>query len=244
MPKRKPIAYESAVPAGFDAMVAGALAEESPDDSARASSVAIFTADEDALVEETPPQPFFGADRIEPMQPRGSFYESPPIVSDGSVPDAYSAPQQEPAALRPMLHPDGRDVMGFDTPQRIDSMDPLGEAMGTKFYRVSPAFDWCRQGRFNTSGPGELDSRARHTFTRWYFQVRVIVDIFSSSSAATLREIEEKSAAIYAQGSIEGAIGYLPIVRGAFVAADAIATAMRGGILPLQDVRTSSGVSA
>lgn len=245
MAKRKEIiSHESSVPTDFDAMVEGALAEESSDDTASASPVTTLTPEEGALTEEASPQPFFSDPLHEALPPRGNFFESPGMRPDVAPPDMF-LPKREAELLLPQLSPDGRETMGFDRMVRVDSMDPLTEALGTKHYRTTPIFDWCRKGLWNTAPVGDLDSRPRHTFTRWYFQVRVLVDIFSSGTPAVYREIEEKARAIHERGLVEGQrIGYLPIVRGAFVSESAITSALGGGILHLQDKRNVLGVSA
>lgn len=255
MSKRKTLVVEetTGVPDNFDAMVEGALDEEF-EDSPAVAQASILTPEEEALVEEetTAQKPFLpeGAQgvmhpRADVMPPRGNFFENPGIVSDQNTTESMFGDKRDAELMRPRLSPDGRETMGFDKPHvRVDSLDPLTEALGTRFYRVSPIFDWCRKGMYNISPPGELDSRPRHTFTRWYFQVRVLVDIFESASPTVMREVAEKSEALYSQvtATEPTPIGYLPVVRGAFVSPGIIASALRGSVLPLQEKRTSYGV--
>ncbi len=117
----------------------------------------------------------------------------------------------------------------------LDGLDPLTQRIGTRWFADAARFDWCREGPFNLNPPGELDSRPRHTFTRWYQMDRLLVDVMPRDSERVRKEIAEKAKAIRERSAYEGIPwGYLPIVRGAFVPDEAIARAKAGEIVELQ----------
>ncbi|MGH7757480.1 MAG: hypothetical protein ACREM8_14510 [Vulcanimicrobiaceae bacterium] len=67
-------------------------------------------------------------------------------------------------------------------------------------------FDWCREW---VRGP-------RHTFTRWYFEAGVLLDIFQLRSRAVESEVTAKRAAIATHNATETepAIGYIAVFIG------------------------------
>lgn len=138
----------------------------------------------------------------------------------------------EPIAVRSA----NDSVRDPDQPTRImvDVLDPITQQIGAKFWRTNPVFDWCRQ-------PGGY----RHRFTRYYFEQRVLLDIFAGKNASVEKEVAQKTAAIAQENAArkergEAPIGYLPIVRGANVPFEAFEAVLRGETLPLQVKRDAA----
>lgn len=90
-----------------------------------------------------------------------------------------------------------------------EDLDPLTIALGATMFRAGTEnrFDWCREGR--TVGP-------RHTFSRMYPEIRVLVDVYASRNKAVEKEVAFKAAIIAErneQVSRDEQWGYLPVIR-------------------------------
>jgi hypothetical protein len=172
------------------------------------------------------------------------------LVPPPVIPTQHTTPEgeaQAPEFMRPRMGADAADRDQFSQRREAQGVDPLTQRLGCKWFVDGARFDWCREGSMNLNPSGELDSRNRHVFTRWYQMDRIIVDVFRNDSDRVRREIAEKIAAIEAHAKKDGVrLGYLPCVRGAFVPDEVIAAVKRGEIVPFQlaQMRTSEVVAA
>lgn len=147
-------------------------------------------------------------------------------LSELLAPDTVMPPVSQPVAVR-APHDTAREP---DQPlvRRVDALDHITQQIGAKYWRVSARFDWCK-----------MPNSYAHTFTRYYFQQYVLLDIFGSKGPAIEKEVAQKTAAI-AQENVRRAecgqppIGYLPTMRGANVPFEAFEAVKRGESLPLQ----------
>ena len=152
-----------------------------------------------------------------------------------------SSPFQFPAphtAVPEFVRPNAQQDASEPTSQVVlrnspEAMDPLTARIGAKWFTDGAKFDWCREGPFNISPAGELDSRPRHTFTRYYQMDSLLVDVFKRDSERVRAEVVEKTRAIRAYSVVQQ-FGYLPVVKGSLVSNEAIERAKAGEILPLQ----------
>lgn len=95
------------------------------------------------------------------------------------------------------------------TPQMKEQpLDPITRAFGAKHYRAGTdnRFDWCREF---VGGP-------RHTFSRFYFDQNVLLDIFQARTKAVEAEVEIKTRAIAERNasSPDVAFGYVAVFIG------------------------------
>lgn len=102
-----------------------------------------------------------------------------------------------------------RRVLSSDEPRTVlDRLAPVTKRLDARVWYDKRSFDWC------------LDRTAlRHTFTRWYPEKHVLVDVFEADTARVRTEIEDKTSKIIEENERREArghepIGYLPMVRG------------------------------
>lgn len=111
--------------------------------------------------------------------------------------------------------------------RRVDVLDAISQQLGAKFWRTNAQFEWCR-----------MPNTYKHTFTRFYFEQNVLLDIFAGKGASIEKEIAQKSAAIAAENvrrEAEGKapLGYITTVRGATIPFEYFQRAKDGETLPL-----------
>jgi hypothetical protein len=132
-----------------------------------------------------------GHDRSEQLAAGDGFEQARPEMHFKTKPDDFSHRPNNDAQIP------------------ADVADPIAQVFGARLWNSGYSFDWCRDAR-----------GARHTFTYWFYQLNVIVDVFDAntfwrSPDAVRAEVAEKAATITRRNSVSPApVGYIAFVRG------------------------------
>ena len=142
---------------------------------------------------------------------------------------SFEAPQVA-TTHKPALVIKGDQSSNGDRPPRVlpAKLDELSKRLGaTQFNAGTNRFDWCREAGI---GP-------RHTFSRMYWEQRVLVDVYAERTRGVVKEIEEKRAILETRNASiprEERWGYIPWIKREDVPGDdAVAIALDGGVAPL-----------
>jgi hypothetical protein len=143
-----------------------------------------------------------------------------------SLADAGRAVSREFVQAGPEIIAMRRNDNG-DRASRTVNFDGLTVALGAKRWRDGAVFDWAR-----------MHDGRRFTFSKSYFEVGVLVDIFAARTPAVVREIAEKRAAIANYNTIaEHGFGYLPTIRDSIIPVEMVNAALAGEVLDLTQMQ-------
>lgn len=142
-----------------------------------------------------------------------------------------AAPAAAPAALRPA------DGVKERPPRPVahDSMASVTARLGAAFWETNARFEWAK-----------ARNNHHYEFTRYYFNERVLVDVWPNSKPSARTEAERKRACVDAENKQrvkrgEKPIGLLAVERGAIIPVEYFARALEGETFPLIE-RATEGV--
>lgn len=145
-------------------------------------------------------------------------------IAVGSLADSIAQTLDAPAARADAFSSDVRTQQSTPAP---DVLKSLSDALGCHRWATNKQFEWSRN-----------PYQHRFVYTRYYFEVLVLVDIWPNATLETRKDVERKRATISAENKRRTGlgikpIGYLPLVRGAVVPIEAFEQVRAGRVLAL-----------